>query len=108
KVAYGLGEHLSVRVVDARRLHGLTRWNDLVAGREDGDHRLSPDINRGDADRGEHAGVAGGQTRAASRDSLTGGDIGAGERDATAGGHGPADAQFVVGLARAGHYIGVF
>ena len=46
QLAHGVGEHLRVRVVDARRLHRLAGRDDLVAGREDRDDRLAPDVDR--------------------------------------------------------------
>ena len=45
ELAHGIGEHLGVRVVDLRRLHRLAGRDDFVAGGEDGDDRLSPDVD---------------------------------------------------------------
>ena len=84
ELANGVGQHLRVRVVDARGLHRLARWNDLVAGRKDRDDRLAPDVDRGDADRGEDACVAAGEDLSAPQHRFAGGDVGAGERDAAA------------------------
>ena len=46
QLANGIRQDLRVRVVDARRLHRLTWRDDLVAGREDRDDRLAPDVDR--------------------------------------------------------------
>ena len=80
ELAHGIGQHLGVRVVDLCRLHRLAGSDDLVAGGDDGDDRLSPDVDGRDADRGQHAGIPAGQELTAPEHGLAAGDIGAGKR----------------------------
>ena len=108
ELAHGIGEHLGVRVVDLCRLHRLAGRDDLVAGREDGDDRLSPDVDGGDADRGQHAGIAAGQQLTAAEHGLAGGDVGSGKRHAAARRDGSGDSQLAaVGLGVLDHHHGI-
>jgi hypothetical protein len=79
QLSHGVGEDLGIRVVDLCRLHRLTGRDDLIAGGEDGDDRLSPDVDVGDADRSQHAGVTAGQQLPTAKHGLARGDVGAGK-----------------------------
>ncbi len=90
--ANGISEHLGVGVVDARRLHRLAGRDDFVAGREDRDDRLAPDVYAGDADRGEHSGIAAGQDLSAPQYRFPCRDVGARERHSAPRRHCATDA----------------
>ena len=87
ELAHGVGQHLRVRVVDVRRLHRLAGRDDLVAGRDDRDDRLSPDVNAWRRRSPRARRFAAGQHRARAQHRLAGRDVGAGKRDAAAGRH---------------------
>ncbi len=72
ELPHAVGEHLRVGVVDLRRPHRIAWRDDLVAGRDDRDDRLSPDIDFGHANRREHAGVATGEQLSAAKHRLAG------------------------------------
>ena len=92
-LADGVGQHLRVGVVDAGRLHRIARRDDLVARGQNRDDRLAPDIDFGDANGRQHAGIAARQQLTLPQHGFAGGDVGAGERHAAAGGHGSGDPQ---------------
>ena len=93
ELSHRIREHLGVRVVDSCRLHRLARSDDLVTGRENGDDRLPPDFDGGDADRGQDAGITAGQELTAAQHGLPAGDIRSGERHAASRCGGSGDPQ---------------
>jgi hypothetical protein len=93
KLPHGVSEHLRVRVVDFRRLHGLAGSDDLVAGRKDGDDRLSPDVDSRHADGGQDAGIAAGERLTTAQHRLAAGDVRSGERHAAPRRNGPGNPQ---------------
>ena len=78
-----------------RRPHRLARGDDLVAGRENRDDRLAPDVDLEHADRRQHAGVAAGEQLTLTQHGLAGGDVGSRERHAAPGRDGTGDMRSV-------------
>ena len=108
ELAHGIGEHLGVRVVDLCRLHRLAGSDDLVAGRENGDDRLSPDFDGSDADRGQHAGIPAGQELTPAEHGLAAGDVGSGKRHPASRRDRSGDPQLAaVGLGVLDHHDGI-
>src|SRR5215475_6788544 len=96
KLPHGVGENLSVGVVDFGPCHWLAWCDDLVTSRKDSHSRFAPYLHAFDADSGQHSGVAARQYPPETKHCFAGGDVGSGERYSGTGSHGPGHAQFVI------------
>ena len=79
QLTHGIGENLSVGIVNPARLHLFAGRYDFVPCRKDRHHWPSPDLNLRHTDSGEHARVAAGQQLAPSKHRLARSNVGSGK-----------------------------